>query len=249
MTRNGLSAAAEGAVRDEDVFPDRVLLGAAGVSVLLALGLLLLVAAGPAAAIDTWLFDLVHVGVSFTPANAPPWLNEAVRDVTALGSGTILTGAVIAACSWMLAAGRTRLFVLTLASAIGATIFSTVVKFTVARARPDTVEHMVSTATASFPSGHALLTAAIILSIGGLMAFAAKKPVERRVIMTASLVVTILVGASRVWLGVHWPIDVLAGWLFGSAWAAITLWLAKRIDRQGQKPSPRKAIGTEPERL
>jgi undecaprenyl-diphosphatase len=119
---------------------------------------------------------------------------------------------------------------------VTATLFSNLVKFSVGRVRPQVVEHMVLTVSASFPSGHALLSAAIILTIGGLVAFQARKPAERRVIAAAAFSLTFLVGLSRIWLGVHWPMDVLAGWMFGTSWAAMTLWFAKRLDRQGQKP-------------
>ncbi len=218
----------------QDVFPDQILLRLAAVTSLVACAVTMAVWADWTGHIDRRFFDLVHGGPAWTPTTAPVWWNEAIRDMTALGGATFLTGAVVASGLYLLAAGRLRLFSLLVGSAVAATVFSTSVKIAIARVRPTSVEHLVATVSASFPSGHALLSAAIILTIGGLMAFAARKPGERKVIVCTALSVTFCAGLSRIWLGVHWPSDVLAGWMFGIAWAAVTLWLAKRIDRQGK---------------
>ncbi len=221
---------------DEDVFPDRLLVRVAASATLIAMLVTVAVLGDWTSGLDQSFFDLVHLGSAWTPSTAPAWLNEAFRDLTALGGTAVLTGSVIATCLYMLAAGRHRLFALLLGSALAATLFSGSVKIAIARVRPTGVEPLVAATSASFPSGHALLSAAIILTIGGLVAFAARKPIERRVIVCTALAVTASVGLSRVWLGVHWPSDVLAGWMFGTAWAAGTLLLAKRIDRQGGPP-------------
>ena len=218
---------------NEDVLPERLLLRLAAASCAMGAVLTGAVLHDWTARLDQALFDFVHAGTTWTPLTAPHWWNEGVRDITALGGTTVLTGAVFASCLYLVAAQRYRLVGLLLGSALAATLFSALVKMAVSRMRPQRVEHMVATTSASFPSGHALLSAAIILTIGGLMAFAARRPAERKVIMATALVVTGSVGLSRIWLGVHWPSDVLAGWMFGMACAAITLWLAKQIDRQG----------------
>jgi undecaprenyl-diphosphatase len=220
---------------DEDVFPDSALLGVAAGTALVAGLLTLAVSLDATGGLDRLLFDFIHAGDRWTPTTSPVWWNEAVRDITALGGFAVLTGAVMASCAYLLAAGRQRLFWLLLGSALAATLFSNLVKFSIGRTRPQVIEHMVMTVSASFPSGHALLSAAIILTIGGLVAFQARKPAERRVLAAAAFSLTFLVGLSRIWLGVHWPMDVVAGWMFGTSWAALTLWLAKRLDRQGQK--------------
>ncbi len=220
-------------VYGDDAFPDAVLLALALAAAVGAGVLTAAVQFGAAGRIDQWVFGLVPPGSAWTPALAPWWWREAVRDATALGGALFLTGAVVAACLYLLASGRRRLSGLLLGSAIGATFLSTGLKIIVGRDRPDSIEHLVATASASFPSGHALLSAAIILTIGGLTAFAAKSQAERNVIVLTALIVSICAGLSRVWLGVHWPSDVLAGWMLGIVWACLTLWLAKRIARQG----------------
>jgi undecaprenyl-diphosphatase len=163
-----------------------------------------------------------------------PWLWEAVRDITALGSTIVLTAAVAAAAGYLFAARRIQLALILLASALGATVFNTGLKWFIARARPELEDARVTTYTASFPSGHALLSVAIILTIGGILAFAARWRQERVIIIGAALCLGIAIGFSRILLGVHWPSDVMAGWLFGGAWASLTLWVARRTARPGQ---------------
>lgn len=167
----------------------------------------------------------------------PLWFQEAVRDVTALGSMIVLSFVVLGATAYFMASARYRLAGLVLGSSLAATAYSTALKLVFARPRPDMIEHGMATFTASFPSGHALLSAAILLTSGGLLAFAARRPKERWVIGGAAVLLTSLVGISRIYLGVHWPSDVLAGWLFGTVWASLTLLLARTLYPQGSQTS------------
>lgn len=237
MTIHPMGSAADrlrslAAERDE-VFlqPSRLMAIAIGAGILAAL-LTALVFSGSTLELDRWLFDRIYLGA--IAAGPLAWLWEAVRDVTALGSTVVLVGAVAVSTAYLLAARRARLAMLLLASAIGATIVNSALKWGVSRSRPELTEQLVATYTASFPSGHALLSVAIILSNGGIIAFAARRRQERVVIIAAALGLGVLVGTSRVLLGVHWPSDVLAGWLMGIAWAALTLWVATRTDTPGQ---------------
>lgn len=168
-------------------------------------------------------------------ALADPRLREALRDITALGSFSVLAAAVIAASGYLFASQRPRLAVLLAASALGATAFSTVLKMAIDRARPDAAEPGLRTFTASFPSGHALLSAAIILTIGGLIAFAARRRSESVTVMAIAAILTLVVGASRVTLGVHWPSDVIAGWGLGFGWACLTLLVARITTDSGRR--------------
>lgn len=168
--------------------------------------------------VDARLLDILRLA----PAR-PAWLLEAVRDLTALGSFTVLGLAVVATTGFILAQGRHRLALWFLVSALGATCFSTVLKFFVDRARPDAAEALAATFTRSFPSGHALLSAAILLTIGGFLSLATHGRHPRRVVWICAVAAALLVGLSRLLLGVHWPSDVLAGWLFGLGWALATL--------------------------
>lgn len=182
---------------------------------------------------DRWDIAIARsFGLSANP-DGDPRLREAIRDITALGSFSVLTAAILAAAGFLLAARRPALAGITVASALLATGLSTSLKLVIARARPALVEAPTLTFTASFPSGHALLSASIILMLGGMIAFAAHRRAERVVIMVVAALLSILIGVSRVWLGVHWPSDVLAGWAIGIAWAAATLLVARRFTVPG----------------
>lgn len=213
------------------------------VALLAALGgaaLTALVLKGGLSALDRAAFDMVRSGAGFADGAMPTWLRESVRDITALGSTTVLTLAVAATTVFLAAARRGRLAVLMATSAAGATIFNFGLKALIGRSRPDAIEALVPTASASFPSGHALITMSVLMSIGGLTAFAAGRRSERVAVLGAALSLAVMVGLSRILLGVHWPSDVLAGWLFGLAWAGLTLHVARRMDRPGRDPDAAK---------
>jgi len=102
---------------------------------------------------------------------------------------------------------------------------SFVLKDIMDRPRPDLVSHLVDVQTSSFPSGHATLSAVVYLTIGALLAREQPSRGLRFYVMAVAILATMLIGCSRVYLGVHWPTDVLAGWAIGSAWAMLW-WIA-----------------------
>jgi undecaprenyl-diphosphatase len=188
-----------------------------------------LVHLGHTQSLDDAIFGFIRelTGVS---ASKPNWVTEAYRDLTALGSVSVLGLAVICASVYLFALQRLKLGFLLIASALLANGFSSGLKLLMARARPDLgTDMVVHTFTASFPSGHALLSAAIILTIGGILAKATADRAGAYAIVGLALLLTFLIGLSRLILGVHWPSDVLAGWLFGTGWASLTLVVAGSI--------------------
>ncbi len=106
------------------------------------------------------------------------------------------------------------------------------------RPRPDLVSHLAEVQSASFPSGHAMVSAVAYLTIGTLLARAHKKRSTKIIVMTYAIILTLLIGISRVYLGVHWPTDVLAGWALGAAWAALWWLLAWQLQRRGDVEQP-----------
>ena len=155
----------------------------------------------------------------------PPWVEDAVRDVTALGSMivvVILSGAVI---FYLLLLGRRGAALLLLISLAGGTLLNDLLKYIFARPRPDLVLHNAQVFTSSFPSGHAAVSAVVYLTLGVLLARDAPSIAAKIYVMAVAIFLVLLVGISRVFLGVHYPTDVLAGWCIGSAWA-LTCWLA-----------------------
>ena len=93
------------------------------------------------------------------------------------------------------------------------------------RERPDVALRAVEAMNPSFPSGHAMLSAAVFLTLGVLSAHYVGRKRVKAYVVAAALTATLLVGVTRVYLGVHWPSDVLAGWALGAAWA-MACWLA-----------------------
>ena len=157
----------------------------------------------------------------------PLWLEEAVRDITALGSTPILVIAVLAVVGFLMLAKAWRPAIFILAASCGGLALSSLLKEVIDRPRPDLVPHGNVVFTASFPSGHSMLSAVVYFTLAALIT----RLIERRRLkgyaLGVAMILTLLVGVSRVYLGVHWPSDVLAGWVAGAAWA-LGCWLIAR---------------------
>lgn len=157
----------------------------------------------------------------------PRWLHGAALDITALGSATVLGLTVLAVCGFLTLQGLYRNALFIFAASCGGMVVNAVMKAAFARPRPDVVPHLREVMTASFPSGHALTSAAIYLTLGALLMRVAQRRVTRLYCMGVAMLATFLVGVSRVYLGVHYPTDVLAGWIVGLSWALVC-WATER---------------------
>ncbi|HEV2559600.1 MAG TPA: phosphatase PAP2 family protein [Microvirga sp.] len=169
----------------------------------------------------------------------PTWLEESARDVTGLGGYAILTIMTVAVVAGLLMARKSHAALLVLAAIAGGALLSTALKFGFERPRPDLVPHGTRIYTASFPSGHAMLSAISYLTLGALLARVQRQRRVKALVVGLSILITLLVGMSRVYLGVHWPSDVLAGWCVGAAWAALCWFMALQLQRRGQVETAR----------
>ena len=162
----------------------------------------------------------------------PAWLLGAALDITALGGATVLGLTVAAIVGFLLLQGmkRTALFVL-LASG-GGWVLNSVLKLAFARPRPDIVPHLREVMSQSFPSGHAMTSAAVYLTLGAMLMRIAHGRITKIYCMGVAMLATLLIGASRVYLGVHYPTDVLAGWLIGLSWAIVCWMIERQIERR-----------------
>jgi undecaprenyl-diphosphatase len=162
----------------------------------------------------------------------PKWFEEMVRDITALGSTGILTLVVLAVAGFLLLTGKRRSALTMLVSVVSGVVISQTTKMAYARPRPELVPHGAEVYSASFPSGHSMMAAVVYLTLGALLARTQADPRVKAYILGISVLLTLMVGASRVYLGVHWPTDVLAGWVLGGVWAlacwSVMLWLQRR---------------------
>jgi undecaprenyl-diphosphatase len=175
---------------------------------------------------DTSWFDREVLLALRNPADhadplGPAWLEEAARDVTALGSYSVLGIVVVAAIAYLLLVNRSGAALWVLASVLGGMLLSNVLKHSFDRPRPDLVAHAAQVFSPSFPSGHAMLSAVTYLTIGALLASMHDSRRLKVFFLGLAIFITVIVGLTRVYLGVHYPTDVLAGWCLGAAWAAI----------------------------
>jgi undecaprenyl-diphosphatase len=164
----------------------------------------------------------------------PDWLESIFRDITSLGGATVLTLMTVAVTGFLLVDGKRAAAALVLASVAGGAVLSTILKVAIARPRPDLVPHLVDVHTASFPSGHAMLSAVVYLTLGGLLSRVEGPRRMKIYVLCVAVILTVLIGLSRVYLGVHWPTDVLAGWCAGAAWATLCWRIALALQRRGE---------------
>lgn len=188
---------------------------------------------------DTRSFDrkiMLAMRNADDPANpiGPRWFEEGARDITSLGSTGVLALVSLGVVGFLALAGARGAAVLVLTSVGGGFLFLTLLKSAFARPRPDVVPHAVQIFSSSFPSGHAALSAITYLTLGVLLARVQPHGWLKAYLVGLAVTLTFLVGTSRVYLGVHWPTDVLAGWCIGSAWAIGCWVVALILQRRGQ---------------
>jgi undecaprenyl-diphosphatase len=172
---------------------------------------------------DTAVISALRVAGSPADPIGPAWLEEAARDVTAMGSFTVLFAIVaFTACYLFLSGKRRSAYFLTVCSFSGAMV-STLLKIVLERPRPE-LTGVTRVFTSSFPSGHALSSAVVYFTVAVFVARSAGSWGLKCLVISAAVGLTFMVGISRIYLGVHYPSDVIAGWLIGLGWALLC-WL------------------------
>src|SRR3954468_15625246 len=163
----------------------------------------------------------------------PKWLSEVGRDLTALGGVAVITLVTLFVAGYLWMVRKYYAMVLVLIATFGGLLLSTGLKGIVDRPRPQLVPHLSQVYTSSFPSGHSMMSAIVYLTLGSLLArLVPSRPVKVYCIFIA-MVLTFLVGISRVYMGVHYPTDVLAGWTAGLVWALLVWLTARALQRRG----------------
>ncbi len=163
----------------------------------------------------------------------PGWLQTSVRDVTALGGYPVYVPLTLFVAGFLALDRKRGAAVFVLCSILGATVLGVLLKLGLDRPRPDLVPHAVLTYTSSFPSGHATGAAATYLTLGALLARFQARRRMKAYLLTIGVLTTLSVGLSRIYLGVHWPTDVLAGWTLGAGWALLCWTVARVLQRRG----------------
>ncbi|TXI01529.1 MAG: phosphatase PAP2 family protein [Rhizobium sp.] len=157
----------------------------------------------------------------------PGWLTHAVKDITSLGGTTVLALMTALVTIYLLLDRQRAIAVFVLASVLGGWGLSAVLKLGVARPRPDIVPHLVEVHDLSFPSGHAMVSAVTYLTLAALISRTRRYRSTRVFTVAAGILLTLMIGSSRIYLGVHYPTDVLGGWCAGATWA-LGCWIIAR---------------------
>lgn len=213
--------------------------GAVATAVLLIALVGELIGRGSQFAFDRAILLAARGGTMHGTPVGPAWLVQAMVDVTALGGPIVLVIVVALTCGFLTIQRRWVTFWLVLGGTTTGSIAVALAKGLVARPRPDLTDHLVTISSASFPSGHAANSAIIYLTIATILMQIVEGRAARSYILITAALLVLAIGGSRVYLGVHWPSDVLAGWIFGTLWAiawwALGAWL--RLRRAGRSVS------------
>lgn len=191
------------------------------------------VAEGDTQAFDLWVIHQLRHADDPTQPIGPAWLIEAGQEITALGAISVLTLVALAVVGYLCRQSAFAAVGLVLIATLGGALLSFMLKSFFGRERPDAILHLVTVHSASFPSGHAMLSAVVYLTLGALLAQVVPGRADKMYFLIVALVLTLLIGLSRVYLGVHYPTDVLAGWSVGLAWALLCWVVARYLRRRG----------------
>lgn len=168
----------------------------------------------------------------------PEWLHEVMRDFTALGGYAVLGLVFFSVAGVLLMERKHAVTLFMFVAIVGGFLLSMGLKSWFERDRPSEVAALSYVHTSSFPSGHSMMAAVVYLTLGSLLGRLTTSFVARFYILAIALLVTVLVGTSRVFLGVHYPSDVLAGWSAGLAWATLCWLVAGQLQRRGKIEQP-----------
>ncbi len=159
----------------------------------------------------------------------PAWLTKMMVDITALGGVTVLTLLVTLVVVYLALRQKYRTALFVTASILGGWALSSAMKLGIARPRPEVVQHLVEVTDMSFPSGHAMLSAITYLTLGAMLSRLEERASLRYFFPLVAVVLTLIIGLSRIYLGVHYPTDVLGGWAAGMVWACGSWFVARRV--------------------
>ena len=185
------------------------------------------VASGGGRRLDSAILIALRTPGDLSKPIGPGWMLQSAIDLSALGGFTFIWLFTAATTGFLALVKRWAALGIFLAAIVGASVLNALFKFSFHRDRPQVVPHLAEVSNASFPSGHAMISAATYMTVGALLAHTQPSRSVRIYLLSLAAALSVLIGLSRLYLGVHWPSDVLAGWAFGSAWALL-FWIVSR---------------------
>jgi undecaprenyl-diphosphatase len=185
---------------------------------------------GSTQALDVRILRALRTADDPSKPIGPAWVEFAFLDVTALGGSTVLWFVVCAVVGFLCLQTRYRTALVIVLTSISGSLAGMAMKHLFMRPRPTVVPHLRDALSSSFPSGHAMDSAIIYLTLGAMLMRIAERRVTKLYCLAMALLLTLLVGVSRVYLGVHYPTDVIGGWILGFVWASLCWLVAQRFD-------------------
>lgn len=164
----------------------------------------------------------------------PHWLSVIVRDITALGSNWVLLYMMISLSAILWCSQRRLDAMKILIMTVGGVAISLGLKYVFERARPDLVPHLIEVYSPSFPSGHASMSMVCFLGTAVVLSRNWAHAQARHLFIIMAIFSAVLVGVSRIMLGVHWPTDVIAGWGIGILWVLFVNQFGSRFESVSQ---------------
>jgi undecaprenyl-diphosphatase len=223
-----------------------VLLGVAGIAscVWLFAALAVEVVDGDTQAFDRTVLLALRQPGTLAPLGSPA-MQDAARDITALGGVAVLAIVTMIAVGFLILDGKRHMALFVCGSVVSGLIAGAILKDIFQRPRPDLVPRAAYVSGASFPSGHSMMAAVTYLTLGALLARSHQRKRLKAYFLLLAVLLTFAIGVTRVYLGVHWPSDVLAGWTAGAVWAVLC-WLAARAlqKRRTLEPETEHALNS-----
>jgi undecaprenyl-diphosphatase len=171
-------------------------------------------------------------------------VQETARDFTSLGGTAVLALVTLVTAGFLALDGKKHMALFTGASVAGGMVMSNLLKDVFQRPRPEIVPHIVYASNTSFPSGHSMLSAVTYLTLGALLARSHQRKALKAYFLVIAALLSVMVGVTRVYLGVHWPTDVLAGWTAGAVWALLCWLVAGWLQsRKALEPEEKHTAG------
>jgi len=198
------------------------------------------VSSGDTQKFDEWVLSNLRDGEATRLPIWPTWFTAIMTDITALGGATVIFLITSAVFFYLLIQKQYEFMLLILIATIGGALLSFGLKELFARERPPLIFHLLTVKSMSFPSGHAMMSSVVYLTQGALLAKVQSNKNLRAYILLIAIILVFLIGISRIYLGVHYPTDVLAGWSVGLAWASFCWLAAKYLQRRNEQKQNRK---------